>query len=134
MTPPPGAVDLLIVGRGGAALAAWEYAASVGAVAGRVREAEAVLCPLPGGWEVAGQGARAVLLAGPRALAIWQAAGGAVVVNPVLGRGVPVPGALPGVEVAGAGLGVEGAPARAKSGRFRARKLLRALARLDSGA
>ena len=119
--------DLVIVGEGAAARAALEYAVAAGAMVEVVGSAGAVR-RAPGGWCVAGWRTRAVLLAGPEALALWRGAGGRVVVNPALGRIVPVAGCLPAVEVAGVGLGVEGPGAEAKSGRFRARKLLRALA------
>ncbi len=125
------AVDLLIVGEGAATEAAHAYARRAG-TAVRVLPG-GVLRAGVAGWEVDGIAARAVLLAGADALEIWQAAGGAVVENPVLGRAVPRPGGLPGVEVAGAGLGVEGAAAQAKSGRFRARKLLGELAPRPGG-
>jgi len=125
----PVEVALLIVGDTPAGRAALEYAQKTGAQVVFFPAEGVALRPVPGGWGVDDHRARAVLLAGESALQIWRAAGGAVVENPALSRLVPVPGSLAGVEVAGAGLGVSGAAAQAKSGRFRARLLL---GKLDS--
>ena len=119
------AADLLVVGAGPAAAAALEWARGQGVAVAQVDEAGARLAPGPGGgWQVAGRAARAVVLAGPGGLEIWRAAGGAVADNPALGRPVPVAGSLPGVEVAGPGLGIGAPAAQAKSGRYRARRAL----------
>ena len=120
-------VDLVILGAGAAAQAGLDYARKNGARVHRLDEDGVHLERLADGWLAGGVPAHRVLLAGPRALDIWQRAGGEVVENPAIGAKVPAPGALAGVEVAGQALGVVGARAEAKSGRFRARLLLATL-------
>ncbi len=113
-------------------------AGRAGGLAGWVAAAQVErLAAVAGGWRLGGVGwaeeVRAVLLAAD-VPDLWQAAGGRVVVNPALGRAVAARGGPVTLEPAGALLGVRGRPALEKSGRFRARMVLRALDTLDSGA
>ncbi|HHB80596.1 MAG TPA: hypothetical protein ENK83_02450, partial [Aliiroseovarius sp.] len=78
-------MDLLILGAGAAAQAG-QADARARAVRVLGQDADgACLERVADGWLINGVCARRVLLAGRDALAIWQRAGGAVVLNPALG-------------------------------------------------
>ena len=123
-------LDLLILGDSPAGQAGLGYAQDQGVRVLLETRVVAQICRMQDGWRIVGADwhwqARAVLLTSDT-LALWKMAGGAVVRNPVLRHDVPLPGDLPGIEVAGTALGIKGEDGARKSGRFRARKLLRAL-------